>query len=159
LSSQRHVELIAALTGLAQQAATSVGVEVVEVSLRGSTRRRVLRVDIDRVGASGVTLDDCQHVSHVLGEILDQTDILQGGYVLEVSSPGVDRPIRTLDDVRRNTGRRVRVEIHDPVAGQREVRGLLVGGSGSAIRLRDDAEQEIEIPLSGMVKVQQDVHF
>jgi ribosome maturation factor RimP len=151
--------LVAELRGLAADAADRAGVELVDLSLRGAGQRRVLRVDIDRPGPSGVGLEDCQRVSQLLGEVLDDSERITFGYVLEVSSPGVDRPIRSVEDIRRNTGRRVLVDTAEPVEGGRRFRGVLLGGDEGHLRVDDERRGEVRLPLSLVVKARQDVDF
>ncbi len=153
-----HAELLGELRRRAERVAEAAGVELVELSLRGSGRRRVLRVDIDRAGPAGVGLEDCQRISNDLGEDLEHSELLSSGYVLEVSSPGVDRPIRTPDDIRRNTGRRVVVTTTEPVEGRSEFRGVLKGQDGECLHVADD-EGELMIPLVHVLKARQEVVF
>src|SRR5262245_6074444 len=102
-----------AIRGLAAEAAGALGLEVVEATFHRSPGGGTLRVTIDRPGPSGVGIDDCQRFSGALERLLDERDPIEASYVLEVSSPGLDRPIQTDDDVRRNTGRRLEVEVRE----------------------------------------------
>ncbi|HEX6851576.1 MAG TPA: ribosome maturation factor RimP [Candidatus Polarisedimenticolaceae bacterium] len=133
-------ELQTRLESMAAQAASTRGVEVVEVLLRRQGRHSVLRIDIDRPGTPGVTLEDCEAVSHTLDTLLEADDPFGDvPYDLQVSSPGLDRPIRNPEDVRRNLGRRVVVNTRVPVDGRRAFKGVLAGGDAAGFRvLRDD---------------------
>ena len=156
----RHAALLEELRRLAGRAAGEAGVELVDLALRGSSRRRTLRVDIDRPGPRGVDLDDCKRVSEALGLAIDEEqNLIDGSYVLEVSSPGVDRPIRSPEEIRRNTGRRVVVTTAEPVDGLRSFRGLLAGQRNGALIIEDDSRNEIEIPLENVETARQDVEF
>lgn len=155
----RHTRLLERLERLARGVAGRMGVELVELALRGSSRKRVLRLDIDRTGPAGVNLDDCANVSEAMGEALEHDDAIPGSYLLEVSSPGVDRPIRTADDVRRNTGRRVMVRTTEPIDGRASFRGTLQGLSDGTIRLCADSGEEIRIEWPRVEKMVQDVGF
>ncbi|MDZ7373151.1 MAG: ribosome maturation factor RimP [candidate division KSB1 bacterium] len=84
------------------------GVELVDLELKGAPGRFILRVFIDEEG--GITIDRCTEISRKLSDFLDRKDPIPGRYVLEVSSPGVDRPLLQPRDFRRNVGREVRVE-------------------------------------------------
>jgi len=150
---------MAQLMQLASRTAEAAGVELVDISLRGSSRKRVLRLDIDRAGQQGVDMGDCQRVSEAVSRELDESDLLRSSYVIEVSSPGIDRPIHSADDIRRNIGRRVVVRTPEPVEGRREFRGVLLGGTEQCIRLRDDADQEVSIPVGAGVQVMQEAQF
>jgi ribosome maturation factor RimP len=157
VAAGRHVELLGELQRIAAAQAQASGVELVDLTLRGSSRKRTLRVDIDRAGAKGVDLEDCKRVSEAIGNAIEASDLIEGSYVLEVSSPGVDRPIRSADDIRRNTGRRVLVTTTEPVEGKRSFRGLLTGESNGSLKLVGDDREEIEIPLEKIETARQDV--
>lgn len=148
------------LERLAARVAHEAGVELVELSLRGAGAGRVLRVDIDRAGPHGVNHDDCQRVSRALGAALDDSDLVASSYHLEVSSPGIDRAIRSDDDIRRNTGRLVRVTTDDPHGeGRRCHRGRLLGAQGEFLLLEVEGEQTLRIARCRVVKAQQDLPF
>ena len=154
-----RAELLRELRRLAERIVAVAGLEVVELSLRGSSRRRVLRLDIDRVGPAGVGLEDCRRITHELSEDLEQSELLSSGYVLEVSSPGIDRPMRSVDDFRRNVGRRVIVTTVEPVQGRISFRGMLLGSDGDCLELAEDGESVVRIPLDRIEKARQDVAF
>jgi len=130
----------------------ALGFELVDIRWGGSARRPSLRVRIDRPDATpghGVTVDDCAQVSRALEPWLDAREDLPERYVLEVSSPGVDRPLLRDRDYRRFRGERVAVKGHDILAGRaRRLEGELLGldeGSG-AVRLRLPDGDEVSIP-------------
>lgn len=146
------------LWATADRLAAEAGLELVDVALRGSSRRRLVRVDVDRAGPEGVTLDDCQRLSRRLGESLDEADLIPEPYVLEISSPGIDRPIRSADDIRRNTGRHVVVQANAE-AGDATFHGVLLGEEAGCLRLASEAGEELRIPLATVVLARQDVRF
>ena len=117
------------------------GVELFDVRMTGSGGQRVLRLTIDKEG--GVTLDDCQRVSTAVAAVLDAYDPIAGGYNLEVSSPGAERPIRDLADWRRNLGRLVNVRFatadDGADAGETIVEGrlLTVGEDDVEVEVRE----------------------
>lgn len=130
----------------------ALGFELVDIRWGGSARRPSLRVRIDRPGSTpghGVTVDDCAQVSRALEPWLDEREDLPERYVLEVSSPGVDRPLLRDRDYQRFRGERVAVKGHDILAGKaRRLEGELLGldeGSG-AVRLRLPGGDEVSIP-------------
>jgi len=135
-----------------------LGLEIVDAALGRRGQRVHIRLDIDRPGPDGVRIEDCVEVSRALEAALDGADLVGTGYVLEVSSPGIDRPIRTDDDVRRNTGRAVTVETCEPVGGRRSFHGILVGGSPEALRVRQE-DEEIRIPRALIVGARQEIDF
>ena len=133
------------------------GLELVELVLRGAPGRQLVRLDIDRAGTHGIDIADCQEVSRELGDVLDKTELLPGSYTLEVSSPGVDRPIRSADDFRRNTGRRVIVTTRDAGGVERSHVGTLLGCENEELRLEGDNADPIRIPTKDIVRARQDV--
>ncbi len=157
--SRNHAQALEAIGGIASRLASELGLEVVDVVLREAGRRSYLRVDVDRAGPRGVGIDECRRVSEALGAALDEAEVMEHSYTLEVSSPGLDRPIRTEDDIRRNTGRRVVAETTDPVAGRRSFRGVLLGLDSGEFRLREEDGMEIGIPLAALRAVRQDPVF
>ncbi len=132
---------------------------MVGISITGSSNNRQIRIDIDREGPAGVQITDCQNFSRTLGDELDEIDLFANKFVLEVSSPGLDRPIVSEDDVRRNTGRRVQISTKESIAGSREFRGVLLGMHQNVLRLRDDQNNEIEIPIEIVKLATQDISF
>jgi ribosome maturation factor RimP len=153
----RHEQLLAELKRIASAVADEAGLELVDLVLRGSGDRRRLRVDIDKSGPRGVDLDDCQSMSRALGEALDEADPIGGSYVLEVSSPGADRPIRSADDIRRNTGRKIVVTTEDPEEGRRSFSGLLLGEENGCLKLAEEGNGELQIPLGKVRIARQDI--
>ena len=132
------------LIALLEPAVTAMGFELADLDVHLG-RRGLLRLFVDRDG--GVTLDDCQQVSQQIGAFLDVEDPLPGSYVLEVSSPGFDRRLRTLRHFERFTGEQVRVELKDPRDGRRKFTGRLAGVEGSDVLLDMDGESW-RLPLS-----------
>src|SRR5207248_3599421 len=119
---------------IAERVAASSGLEVVEVELRGGGKSRMLRVIIDK--PAGVTHEDCANLSREVGTILDVDDAIPGGsYVLEVSSPGLDRKLNRAADYERFVGSRVKLMTREPVAGNRHFEGRLENFDGNRISL------------------------
>ena len=109
---------------IVERVAGSLGVELVEVELRGGGKSRMLRIFIDK--PSGVTHEDCAALSREVSTIFDVEDAMSGGsYVLEVSSPGLDRKLSRAWDFERFQGSRVKLTTRDPVHGNRHFEGRL----------------------------------
>ena len=126
---------------------SDLGFELVTVERAGGRRRPLLRVRIERVGAapdrSGVTIDDCVRVSRELERRLGAPGDLPEGAIVEVSSPGVVRPLVKPADYRRFAGQRVLVQGYAPlIGGQKRVEGLLLGLTG-------DPEEIVELEVEG----------
>ena len=110
--------------GIADRVAASSGLEVVEIEFHGAGKGRMLRVFIDK--PAGVTHEDCSSFSREFGTIVDVEDAVPGGtYVLEVSSPGLDRKLSRASDYERFTGSRVKLMTREPVNGDRHFEGRL----------------------------------
>src|SRR5207249_10666793 len=116
-------EIEAKLLALARPICEGAGIEMVHLELGRQKGGWHVRLFIDKPG--GVTLDDCAAISRQFGEELDALDVVDGAYTLEVSSPGLDRPLRNESDYRRVTGRPVTVSLFEPVQGQKHIRGRL----------------------------------
>ncbi len=116
-----------------------LSLEVVDVTLAQDGGRAFLRISIDRDG--GVTLDDCAGASDLIGQVLEREGVMDGPYVLEVMSPGLDRPLRRRDDYARSVGKRVKVKLRQTLEGQRVFAGILRGAGEDSIRLDLGTEQ------------------
>jgi ribosome maturation factor RimP len=147
---------------IAERVAVSSGLEVVEVELRGGGNARMLRIFIDKPG--GVTHEDCANLSREVGTILDVADAAPGGsYVLEVSSPGLDRKLFRPVDYERFTGSRIKLTTRQPVNGNRHFEGRLESFQQGRLTLdlsmarkksrpKDTAPQKLEIDLANVEK-------
>jgi len=125
------------LIALLEPTVAALGYELADIDAHLG-RRGLLRLFIDRQG--GVTLDDCQRVSEQVGAFLDVEDPLSGSYVLEVSSPGFDRRLRTLAHFERFNGELARVELKDARDGRRNLSGRLAGVEGGLVLLEVEGE-------------------
>lgn len=137
--AERVQELIEPVLG-------AMGYELVGVSHRASDRRALLRIYID--APDGITVDDCERVSRQVSGILDVEDPLPGEYTLEVSSPGLDRPLFKADHYARFAGHPAQLRLRRLWNGRRRLDGTLGGiREGQVILLEGETETEIEIPL------------
>jgi ribosome maturation factor RimP len=109
----RKEEILEKVRSIAAPLAAQEGLELVDVEIGGAGGRQALRLFIDRPG--GVSLDDCTAVSRAVSGALDVEDPIQGAYDLEVSSPGLDRPLRTAEHFQKFTGEKVRVKTYGPL--------------------------------------------
>lgn len=123
---------------IADRVAAGIGVEVVELDLRGGGKSRMLRVFIDK--PEGVTHEDCANFSHEFGTIVDVEDAVPGGaYLLEVSSPGLDRKLSRVKDYERFQNSLVKVMTFEPVNGNRHFEGRLTKFENGRLTLDLDA--------------------
>jgi ribosome maturation factor RimP len=126
------------------------GFEVVRVLLSGANRPR-LQVMVDRRDGSGVTLDDCALVSRSVSALLDAEDPFRGAFSLEVSSPGIDRPLVKLRDFERFAGFEARIETTRPIGGRRRFKGRLLGIEDGVVRI-SMGEEEAAIAFSDIAR-------
>ena len=141
----------------AERVARSEGLEVFDVEWKIG-KQRLLRVYIDRLPGPqnpqglGVSHNDCQRVSEQLSVILDVEDLVPGpGYVLEVSSPGLDRKLLKPADYERFAGRLAQIWVNEPVENQKYLEGRLGGYSDGTVRL-NVKDREIAVPFAGIRK-------
>ncbi len=135
------VEVREEVRQLAQPLADDDGFELVDVELSSVGRHRVIRVMLDRPG--GVSVGDCARFSRRLSDCLDMNQTVPGAYHLEVSSPGLDRPLRTLEHVERFSGKRAALVTHEPRDGRRRFEGVLQGPRESSVGVRTDEGEEL----------------
>lgn len=137
------------LTGLLEPVIEDLGYELWHLELVGGGSNRVLRVYID--SPNGIALDDCEQVSQELSACLDVADPIQSEYSLEVSSPGLDRPLFTDEHFRRFVGYQVSVRTYAPVDGKRRFDGVVRSMENDELRLDIDGE-EVVLPRSAIAK-------
>jgi ribosome maturation factor RimP len=126
------------------------GLTLVDLEFRPRRPRGVLRLFVDKPG--GVGIDDCQRVSRELGDVLDASALIEEAYDLEVSSPGLDRQLRTDREFRWATGKRVRCWL----AGGQEVRGRLLGIDGGFLVLEQNGGEQVKLDKASITKARLD---
>jgi ribosome maturation factor RimP len=124
----------------------------------------VLRVVLDRTWPgsapeAGVTLEDCERVSRELDTLLDVEDLVAGPYTLEVSSPGLDRPLRHGDDFRRFAGRLAKIVLSEPVNHQTAFAGRLLGVEDEEVLFEKEGGKHVRLPLRLISRARLDVEF
>jgi len=144
----RDTELEERISALVDDVVVGAGAELVEVEVKGQKGSRVVRVYAD--AADGLDLDHIAAISQQVGGLLEERDVIAGRYTLEVSSPGVDRPLRSTTQFRRNEGRDVRV-VRTRAAIDRGEKGEVVGRlltvGDDALQLRVGKGTELSVPL------------
>ncbi len=130
------------------------GMEVVDIEYRRESGGWVLRLILDKDG--GVTLDDCTRVSQEVGRNLDVEDIIPTSYTLEVSSPGLTRPLKTEKDFLKYLQRLVKVKTVDPIENRRQFKGRLQGVSENGVEIQVDGKI-FQIPFSNLAKANLEV--
>lgn len=130
---------------MVEPALADMGYELVRVRLSG-TARPTLQVMADRTDGSGMTVEDCAEISHVISAMLDVEDPIQGAYSLEVSSPGIDRPLTRAKDFERFAGFEAKVELAHTIDGQRRFRGRIDAFENGNVRLAT-GDGEVLLPF------------
>ena len=126
---------------------SAMGYDLVRATLAG-TRQRTLQVMVERTDRAEMNVDDCANVSRAVSALLDVEDPITEAYNLEVSSPGIDRPLVRLDDYRRFSGFEAKIELQQLVDGRKRVRGTLQGvGDGDVVTI-DSKGEGISVPYS-----------
>ena len=148
----------------ASRVAASYGLDIYDVELKREGGQQVLRVVLDRPGPNrtaeeSVSLEDCARVSEELSAILDVEDIVPIAYTLEVSSPGLDRPLRGADDYSRFAGRRAKIVMRERVDGQGFFKGRLGGVEGSDVLIEGDDRRTHRVPLHLITRANLEVEF
>ena len=128
----------------------AMGYRVVRVSVTGG-RRPTLQIMAERVDDKAMTVDDCADISRTASALLDVADPIATAYTLEVSSPGIDRPLVRREDFARFAGFEAKIELTAPVDGRRRFRGKLLGVDGDDVKLLVNAAP-IALPLATVVR-------
>jgi ribosome maturation factor RimP len=149
---------------IAARVADAYGLEIDDVVMRREGKQDILRIIVDRPGPAStaeesVSVGDCETVSHELSTILDVEELLPDNYTLEVSSPGLDRPLRKQDDYRRFEGRRAKIVTREPIERQTAFAGRLRGLDGDDVLFESEGGRIVRLPLSMISRARLDVEF
>ncbi|MBW2038661.1 MAG: ribosome maturation factor RimP [Deltaproteobacteria bacterium] len=143
--------------GMLQPLLESEGLSLVDIEYKWERGGWVLRVYIDKEG--GVTVDDCVQVNKELGQLLDVEDIIPTSYSLEVSSPGLDRPLKKEEDFIKYSGKKVRIKTRDYVSGRRNFKGDLLGCAEGKVMVKVEGREVFMIPLSSIIKANLEIEM
>jgi ribosome maturation factor RimP len=160
----RDANIVEQIRTIAGRVAATLGLEIFDVQFRREAGGMVLRVQVDRPGPSAsaedsVSVEDCAKVSRDLSAVLDVEDVVPTAYILEVSSPGLDRPLRGADDYRRFAGRRAKVVMREVVDGQSFFKGRLEGVDERNVLIVTDDGRQHRVPLSIVTRANLEVEF
>ena len=120
---------------LARKVADAKSFELVHVEIAGTKRDAVVRIFIDK--PEGITLDDCSSLSAEVGDVMEAEDLIPGRYVLEVSSPGIERELYTISDMKRFVGRLIKAKMRNAYNGQKTFVGVLSSVNGEEFTMDD----------------------
>lgn len=149
---------------VAARVAASYGLDIFDVQFRREAAGMVLRVQIDRPGPAStaedsVSVEDCAAISRDLSAVLDVEDIVPTAYTLEVSSPGLDRPLRGADDFRRFAGRRAKLVMREAVDGQTFFKGRLGGVEDGRVVIDAEDRRRHLVPIGIITRANLEVEF
>lgn len=148
--------LIEAITELTEPIISSEGLELIDVEYQKESRGWVLRFYVDREG--GVTINHCSRLSQEIGDILEVKDIIPHGYILEVSSPGLNRILKREKDFIASIGKTIKVKTSQPIEQRKNFQGTLLYCKQGEVTLKIDS-QDVAIPLSQISKAHSVYHF
>ena len=126
---------VAALTALIEPEVEALGFNLVRVAMIGGSSDPTLQVMAERPDTRQLELGDCETISRRLSDVLDETDPIDEGYRLEVSSPGIDRPLTRLKDYADWGGHEARLKFEQPIDGAKQVSGIIQGVDGDKVRI------------------------
>ena len=157
-------EVVDRIRAIAERVASPRGLEVWDIQSRRETTGQVVRVFIDRPGPAStpeesVSIEDCEQVSRDIGTILDVEDPLPCAYTLEVSSPGLDRPLRGVNDYRRFAGRLAKIVVAEAVDNQKAFEGRLQGVVDDVVLLETAKGRVHRLPLTLITRARLEVEF
>ena len=150
------VDLQTKLAKLIEDIAEDHELELVEFDFFSSGNRKILRIFIDK--EDGVTVDHCSRLSRDLGYALDLEDMIEEAYHLEVSSPGVDRPLKKQKDFLRNVGRRVKIRLAEPLDGEKRFIGEILTADENAVTVSKDGK-ELTVKYDDMLMAKIQLEF
>ena len=126
-----------------------MGYELVRLVVMGRERPTV-QIMADRADGAPIAVEDCEAISRAVSAILDVDDPIPGAWTLEVSSPGIDRPLTRVKDWNRYAGHLARAEVDVPVDGRKRFSGIVLGADDVAARMRLDDDSEVALPFENM---------
>lgn len=135
---------------IAKTAAVERGLDFVHSEIAGTKRNAVVRIFVDKPG--GVTIEDCSLLSRDVEAILDEMDVIPSAYVLEVSSPGLERELYSLEDFRKFVGSKARLKLNIEIGGRKNFRGTIDSVEDDLIRFTDRSIGEISFPYEAVSK-------
>lgn len=160
----REATVVEQVRPIIARVAEGFGLQIFDVQYRRESGGMVLRVQLDRPGPAAtaedsVSVDDCAKVSRDLSAIFDVEDVIPGAYTLEVSSPGLDRPLRVLDDYRRFAGRQAKLVMREKVDGQTYFKGRLAGVDDGAVVVDGEDGRQHRVPFDIISRANLEVEF
>ena len=150
-------EVLKKLRGICNSIAEDLDYELVDLEYVKENGKYFLRVYIHKDG--GVDLEDCQKMSKNLSEKLDQEDPIRDTYYLEVSSPGLDRPLKSDKDLKRSIESDIEIKLYSPFDGKKDYEGKLIYFDSDSIKIEKDNQKIVEIPRESISMIRLSVKF
>ncbi len=144
-------DLLALVRKTAEPAAEQAGCELVDVEFVKEGAHWYLRVYIDK--DAGISHEDCEAVNGPVSDMLDAQDPVEQAYFLEVSSPGLERPLKTARDYGKAIGQPVEIRFYKPIGGVRHLEGILRSFDGSVVTVESGTEQIVSLPVADIAKI------
>lgn len=136
-------DVLKSVRNTCESLAKDLNYELVDIEYIKESGSYYLRIYVDK--PEGITLDDCQNMSVAVSEKLDENDPFKEAYYLEVSSPGLDRPLKTNKDLKRNLGKEIEINLYKPFNGRKSYEGVLEDYNDNEIIILDESNNEIKI--------------
>jgi ribosome maturation factor RimP len=150
-------DLLALVRKTAEAAAEQAGCELVDVEFVKEGAHWYLRVYIDK--DAGISHEDCEAVNGPVSDMLDAQDPVEQAYFLEVSSPGLERPLKTARDYGKAIGQPVEIRFYKPIGGVRHLEGILRSFDGSVVTVESGTEQVVSLPVADIAKISRKYDF
>ena len=142
------------ITKIIEPTLTDRGFELVRVLFQGADTNNTLQIMVERADHTDMKADDCESLSRALSAVLDVEDVIASRYVLEVTSPGIDRPLVKLSDYERFAGREAKIETMVPVDGRKRFKGKLLGIDGNVVQIDFEGQkQNIDFSIISKAKL------
>lgn len=138
---------------LVEPSLTGLGFDLVRVRFAQGT----LQIMAERRDETEMSVDDCATLSHTVSALLDVADPIKSRFVLEISSPGMDRPLTRLSDYERFTGQPARIETQEPLDGRKRFSGVVRGAHGAAVRLEMEGGEMLDLPFAAIAQARLDI--
>ncbi len=143
----QNISLEARIAAIVEPSLVHMGYELVRVAVLGRDRPTV-QIMVDRADGAAVSIDDCELLGRHFNSMMNVEDPIPGAWTLEISSPGIDRPLTRVKDWNRFAGHAARAEVVAPIYGRKRFYGVVLGADTTAARLRLDDGTEVALPLT-----------
>ena len=148
------MDIVQKITKIIEPTLVDRGFELVRVLFQGADTNNTLQIMVEHADHSDMKADDCESLSRALSAVLDVEDVIQSRYVLEVTSPGIDRPLVKLADYGRFAGREAKIETMVPVDGRKRFKGKLLGVDGNNVQIDFEGQkQSIDFSIISKAKL------